>query len=119
MSNPNKAKGTKFESDVRDYLAAELADVPGVEPRRVAQEGYLDTGDIHGVDPFVIQAKAWRDTTAALREGVAGAAVQAQRAGRPFGVAVVKRPRKPISDAVVAFRLSDFARLLRRMHADG
>lgn len=111
-----KRKGTAFESAVRDYLAAELADVPGVEPRRVAQEGWQDTGDIHGVDPFIMQAKAWRDTTAALREGVAGAVVQAERAGRPFGVAVIKRPRKPIADAVVAFRLSDFARLLRAMH---
>lgn len=113
MSNPAKRKGTAFESAVRDYLAGALDDVSSYAPRRVAQEGWADTGDIHGVSPFILQCKAYRDTTAALRDGVAGAVVQAERAGEPFGVAVVKRPRKPISDAVVAFRLSDFARLLR------
>ena len=113
----NKRKGTAAESAVRDYLAAELADVDGVDPRRVAQTGALDTGDIHGVDPFVLQVKAWKDIAGALREGLAGAVVQAERAGRPYGAAVIKRPRKPISDAAVVLRLSDFARLLRELHS--
>lgn len=112
MSNPNKARGTKFESAVRDYLISR-----GVPARRVAQTGRLDTGDIHGVSPFILQAKAYRDMATALRDGVAGANVQAPRAGEPFGAAVVKRPGKSIADAYVAMDLATFASLLGFMAA--
>lgn len=107
MSNPAKAKGTAHETAIVRHLQA-----GGIPARRVAQTGAVDTGDIHGVSPFVIQAKAWRDIPSALREGVDGARRQASAAGESFGVAVVKRPRRPVGDSYVVMSLDDFARLL-------
>lgn len=110
-----KAKGTRHESKIRDALAEFLGGRFGLAPRRVAQEGFADTGDLHGVSPFVIQAKDWRDIAGALREGVDGAVVQAARAEEDYGVAVIKRARRPIGDAYAVMRLEDWARLLLRL----
>ena len=113
MSNPNKRKGTVFESAVRDYLNTALPDMNVYRP---AQAGAKDTGDLHGLPGMVVQCKAYKDVTAGLREGVAGAKVQAVNAGVPFGVAVVKRPRKLIGEAYVVMELADFVRLLDDWH---
>ena len=107
MSNPAKRKGTAFESAVVAHLKAQ-----GIPARRVAQTGAVDTGDIHGVSPFVLQCKAYKNVTDGLREGIEGAQRQAVAAGEPYGAAVVKRPRKSIADAYVVLTLDDFARLL-------
>lgn len=111
-----KRKGTAFESAIRDALNsfASRVGVP-LKVYRPAQEGFRDTGDLHGVSPFVIQAKSWRDLTSALREGVDGAVAQARNAHEPLGVAVVKRPRRPIGDAYAVMRLEDYARVLIRL----
>lgn len=107
MANRNKAKGTTYESAI-----VKLLQEHGIPARRVAQTGQLDTGDIHGIDPFVGQCKAYKDMTAALRDGVAGANVQAPRAGQPYGVAFIKRPGKPIADGYAVMDVATFARLL-------
>jgi hypothetical protein len=111
-----KRKGTKFESDVRDFLNGVFKE-EGVPRKayRPAQEGFRDTGDLHGLSPFILQAKNWKDLTSALREGVDGAQVQAGHAGEEFGAAVIKRPRKPVSEAYVVLPLRVFARLLVRL----
>ena len=111
MANPNKAKGTRWESDVTNYLRSH--GLPAVKPR---QEGNEDVGDIH-VGRFVLQCKDWRDVTAATREGVEGAARQsvarANRAGTPWAwfppVAVVKRARKGTGDGYVTMTLETVA----------
>lgn len=110
MANAAKRKGTSYESAV-----VKLLQEHGIPARRVAQTGALDVGDIHGIDPFVGQCKAYRDLTAALRDGVAGANVQATRAGQPYGVAFVKRPGKPIADGYAVMDVATFARLLREL----
>ncbi|WNT44362.1 Holliday junction resolvase [Microbacterium phage Mabodamaca] len=107
MANAAKRKGTAYESAIVKYLAD-----AGIPARRVAQHGQLDLGDIHGIDPFVGQCKAYKDLTAALRDGVAGANVQAARMGRPYGVAFVKRPGKPIADGYAVMDVATFTRLL-------
>lgn len=107
MANPNKAKGTAHETNIVNFLASE-----GITANRVVQTGAKDTGDIHTGD-FVLQAKNWHDISSALREGTDGAQRQAEHAGKPFGVAVIKRPRKGIADAYVAMPLRVFARLLK------
>lgn len=107
MGSPAKRKGTAYESAVVKYLSE-----AGIPARRVAQHGQLDLGDVHGIDPFVGQCKAYKDLTAALRDGVAGANVQAARMGRPYGVAFVKRPGKPIADGYAVMDLATFTRLL-------
>lgn len=109
MTNPQKAKGTAFETAIYRFLQA--AGLFAYKPR---QEGHKDIGDVH-VPPFVIQAKAYTDVLAGIREGVEGARVQKGHAGMPFGVAVVKRPRKPVEDAYVVMRLGDFPQLVRAL----
>lgn len=112
MSNPSKEKGTKFESALVAHLAERWGVMGaglGLVPRRVAQSGALDTGDLHGLGPFVAQAKAYKDLVTGLRVGVDGAVVQAQRAGARFGVAFLKRPRKGIGETYAVMRLDDWA----------
>lgn len=108
MSNPNKQKGTLFESQVVQYLRE-----AGIQAYRPAQAGARDTGDIHGLDRIILQNKAWKDIASALREGVKGAQVQAVNAGVPFGFAVIKRPRVNVKDCTVAMSLEDFVRFYK------
>lgn len=104
MANPNKAKGTKWESDVRDDLNVHLGlyvgnwrdkdvRVPFRDPRsnlnvkRQAQEGAHDVGDLHAW-PFIVECKdvvkvavpTW------IRQGLA----EAHNAGFPYSVVVHK-----------------------------
>lgn len=111
----NKRRGTAWESAVRDVLNAFFRLRWGLKVYRPAQEGYLDTGDLHGVSPFVLQAKDWKDVVSALREGLNGAVEQAVRAGEPYGVAVVKRARRPTGDAYAILRLQDLGRVIVRL----
>jgi hypothetical protein len=115
LSNPAKAKGTAFESLIRDALNGFWRGRFGLKAYRPAQEGHLDTGDLHGVSPFIVQAKNYRDVASALREGLNGAVVQAERAGEDYGVAVIKRARRPIGEAAAVMRLEDWARLVLRL----
>ena len=112
MASAAKAKGTRWESDLVKHLQA-----AGIPARRVAQSGQLDLGDLHGIDPFVGQAKNYRDMTAGLREGVAGANIQARRAGQPYGVAFVKRPGKGTAEGYAVMDVETFTRLLSDMRA--
>lgn len=107
MANPNKAKGTRFETDVTRALCA--AGIPAHKPR---QAGRHDIGDIHIGTNFILQAKAWRDVTSALRVGTAAAQAQAEHAGREFGAAVIKKARGNVLDSYVAMPLATFIRLL-------
>lgn len=106
MSNPQKAKGTRWETAVTNFLKD--AGLFAYKPR---QEGFRDVGDIH-VPPFVLQAKDWRDVVSALREGTDGVQLQRLHAGLPFGAAVIKRARKPVEDAYVVMRLGDLPALI-------
>lgn len=110
MSNPNKAKGTRWEVAVRDYFKEH-----GVNAYRPAQEGFKDVGDLHGVSPFAVQCKDWRDVTSAIREGLDGAQKQADNAGERYGVVIVKRARKPVSEAYAVLRLADFVDIVQRL----
>src|SRR5690606_40080826 len=65
MANPAKRKGTAFESAVRDYLNSE-----GIPARRVAQAGRYDEGDLHGVDPFILERSEEHMTELQSRENL-------------------------------------------------
>lgn len=110
-----KAKGTKWETDLVRSLSAFFGGRYGLAPRRVAQEGFQDTGDIHGIEPFIGQAKAWKSWEAAIREGLDGAEAQRTRAGAAYGVALVKRARRSIGDGYAVMTVATFARLLVRL----
>lgn len=106
-----KSKGTKWETDLVKYLSGY-----GFPARRVAQEGFNDSGDIHGLSPFIGQAKNWKSWEAAIREGLDGAERQKVNAGEPYGVAFVKRARKGTGDGYAVMTVQTFADLLRRLH---
>jgi hypothetical protein len=110
VSNPNKAKGTTFESAIRDYLVDQ-----GIPAYRPAQAGSKDVGDLHGVSPFVLQAKNYRDLASALRDGVDGAAKQHVNAKERWGAAVIKRSRRSTKDAYVVMDLATFAEVLAEL----
>ena len=107
-----KDKGSKWERDVVAFLKS-----AGIKAYRPAQSGFRDHGDSHGVSPFVIQAKDWRDVTSALREGLDGVQLQVRNAGETYGVAVVKRARKPAADAYAVMRLEDLAALILQLRS--
>ncbi|MFC9739172.1 hypothetical protein ACFVKC_14800 [Streptomyces noursei] len=118
MANPNKAKGTAWESAVRDYLNAELGQVDEygkwLDPydacnvRRPAQEGAADVGDVHCV-PFVLECKnvARASVPTFLRQ----AEVEARHAGFPYGVAVVKAQRLNVRRGKVHFTVATWTRV--------
>ncbi len=98
MSNPNKARGTAWESSVRDFLnrSLGLVDQAGkfLNPasadnvRRAAQEGARDVGDIHCY-PFILECKDVKSP--AVPTWLRQATAEAGHAGFPFGVVVHKR----------------------------
>lgn len=111
----NKAKGTKWETDVVRTLNKFWRGRFGLKARRVAQEGPADTGDLHGIDPFIGQCKAWRSWEDAIREGLDGAERQKVAAKRHYGVAFVKRARKSVGEGYAVMTVATFARLLVRL----
>lgn len=108
----NKDKGNRWERQSRDYLVSQ-----GIPAYRPKNEGFNDVGDIHGVSPFILQAKDWRNWQAAIREGLDGAQAQKGHAGEEFGAVIVKRARANVSEAYVVMRFEDFAEVLRRLRA--
>ncbi|MFI7069529.1 hypothetical protein [Micromonospora sediminicola] len=106
----NKAKGTRWETAlVRLFRAA------GIRAYRPAQEGFRDTGDLHGLDPFIGQAKDWRSWEAAIREGLDGAETQRVNARQDYGVAFVKRARRSTGGGYAVLTVATFVRLLLRL----
>lgn len=110
MSNPAKAKGLKWEREVRRYLREQ-----NIDAFKPYEEGYEDAGDIAGIDPFIGQAKDWRSWQDAIREGLDGGERQKLVAGQPFAVAIVKRARRAVAEAYVVMTLATFAAILRRL----
>lgn len=98
VANRNKAKGTAWESAVRDFLNGYLGLVDergtfrnplsGENVRRAAQEGARDVGDVHAA-PFILECKDVRNP--AVPTWLRQARVEAAHAGFPYGVVVHKR----------------------------
>jgi len=123
MGNRHKAKGTAYETLVKNYLI----DKGFKEARRAALEGAEDKGDIHGIQQRVtlrhgqrvtlrhvcVQCKndksfnfsGWLDDTVE----------QAKRLSGALPALVVKRKgkgEKALGDSYVVMRLDDFVDLL-------
>lgn len=90
MTNPSKARGTRWESTIRDYLNGTLGYSHPTDWRlvkRQVQEGARDVGDLHAW-PFVLEAKDVKSSSVPtwLRQ----AESEAANAGFPYGVVVHK-----------------------------
>ncbi|WP_424213181.1 hypothetical protein ACN20G_14445 [Streptomyces sp. BI20] len=118
MANPNKAKGTGWESAVRDYLNDRLGLVDefgkfldpfsALNVRRPAQEGAADVGDVHAV-PFILECKNVKSP--AVPTFLRQAEVEARHAGFPYGVAVVKSARLNVRRGKVHFTVRTWTRV--------
>lgn len=110
MSNPNRARGRRWEAALVKFFHRF-----GIDAFSPVQEGFTDSGDIHGLSPFVGQAKDWRNWQDAIREGLDGVERQKHRAGEMYGVAFVKRARRPVDEGYAVMNVATFALLLRRL----
>ncbi|GAA4981143.1 hypothetical protein [Actinopolymorpha pittospori] len=115
MSNPAKARGTRWETALVRALAAFWQLRYGLKPFKPRQEGRNDVGDLQGFSPFIGQAKDWASWQDAIREGLDGAERQRLNAGEAYGVAFVKRARRPVGAGYAVMTVATWARLLIRL----
>ena len=103
--NPSKAKGTRFEREVADYLAEVI---PGVD--RKALHGGADHGDIANVPGWALECKATKalDLGGAIDE----ARVEAKNSKSQWFAAIVKRRHKGTAEAYVVMTLEQYRRLV-------
>lgn len=116
MGNRNKAKGTAFETLVKEYLISK--GFP--EARRAALEGAEDKGDIHGIAStetkrrVCIQCK--NDKSFNISGWLNDTVEQAKRLDEAVPALVVKRKgkgEKALGDSYVVMRLDDLIALLK------
>jgi hypothetical protein len=117
MANPAKRKGDRFELELSKYLHES-----GTPAVRQHDGGSRDTGDLW-LPPFLIEAKNYANTSAALRDGMSDA-LRAVAMHHPdmIPAVAVKRPGYPITAAyfVVPVRfVPDLLRHIRGDHASG
>ena len=105
MANPARAKGTRWERTIVDYLCSR-----GFRCERAPLWGSADKGDILGVPGWTLSAKAVK--TIDLARFVDDARKQAGNAGAAFAAVIVKRRQRPVGDAYVVMTLDQFAELL-------
>lgn len=110
MPNPNKKRGAAFELAVRRFLMDH--DIDAYKP---AEQGLSDSGDIHGVTPFVVQAKDWQNVTSAINAALAGVARQKKYAGETYGAAIVARAGRPAREAYVVLSMEDFVDIVHEL----
>ena len=121
MTNRNKAKGTSWETAVRELLRGK-----GLDVESMRQLGSMDEGDLVVRTPeqgvrVVIEAKNRGQITLAqfMREAGDESSLYAHNRGLPqadvVGVAVVKARRKSAGEAYAVLTLNDLARIMSRL----
>jgi len=110
MVNPNKIKGSAFERDVADYFIDN--GFPQAD-RRYGAGVQQDKGDIVGIPGFAVECK--NQSKINLAQFIDEAIVEAGHAKARFGVAVVKRRGKGVSQAYAVMTLEQFTQLLREL----
>lgn len=115
MGNRHKAKGTAFETLIKNYLIEN--GFP--HARRSALEGAEDKGDIHGIQQrttlrkLCIQCKNQKQFQ--LSQWLNDTVEQAERLDGAVPALVVKRPgkgEKAVGESYVVMRLQDYIQLL-------
>lgn len=111
MANPSKARGTAWESKIRDYLNGVLDYSHPTDWRlvkRQAQEGAKDVGDLHAW-PFILEAKDVKSP--AVPTWLRQAEAEAVNAGFPYSVVIHKVRGKGAALARVHITADTFSRL--------
>lgn len=113
MANPQKAKGSKYERDVKDYL-----NMLGFSVERTRVGWTDDRGDLHGIvgpegDTFVIECK--NHATMSLSGWCSELAVEVANAGGIAGAIVhKKRGTSAVSDHYATMPVHMLVFLLRQ-----
>ena len=107
MTNPSKARGTRWEVAV----AAFLRDAGFDQVYRMAPAGEYDAGDLGGIKEVAFECRDRNRLT--LSENVDDANDRAHNKGADYGVTVMKRRGRGAGDAYVAMDLATFVRLLQ------
>ncbi len=107
MSNPSKAKGTRWESSVRDFLNS-----TGQSAHRIAQAG-ADVADVHLNGLWALQCKDQAQQRYA--EWVPATEKQAANAALSYSAVVHKRRNAPVGDALVVMTLDQFSDITNRL----
>lgn len=102
-ANPSKARGTRWETELKNYLSEN--GFP--DARRNVQTGAKDIGDIGGVPMFAIEAKDTQRHD--LAKFVKQANTEAENAGEPWGVVAIKKRHASTEDGYVVMDLATFA----------
>ena len=109
--NSNKAKGTRWESAVRDYLNS-----TGQAAHRIAQAGD-DVSDVHLNGMWAIQCKDVAQQRYA--EWVPAAERQADAAGLKYSAVVHKRRNLSAGEALVVMTLDQFSEITNELRVAG
>ncbi len=109
MSSKSKIRGTRWESQVRDYFIG-LGFV-GVERR--ALTGNQDKGDLSGIPGWTLEAK--NEARISLATYMDETQVEADNAKTPYFAAIVKRRRRSTGQAYAVMPLYQLASLLSRL----
>ena len=108
MANASKAKGDRWERALVQFFQ----DRGFSQAARLRQTGQHDQGDITIGSPYwAIEAKD--DKGLSPFAMAKQAENEARNAGKPFGVAIRKSPRRPTEDATVIMSMGTFVRIVR------
>ena len=108
MANPSKEKGSAFEREVVAHLNKWEF---GADAERRKAGMTDDRGDVVGVRDLAIECKNHKDVAAALRLALDALPDEMRHSNARFGVAVVKRARKPVEDAYAVMTLRNWCAL--------
>ena len=106
--NPNKAKGTRWESAVAKFLQSK-----GFPVWRMAQTGAFDEGDLGGLPQWAFECRDRQKID--LSKNVKDANDRALAKGALYGVTVIKKRNAPVESGYVALDLETFAKILERI----
>lgn len=121
MSAANKAKGTRFESEVADYLQSQ-----GVDAKRLPRTGVKDIGDIafplKSGATVVVEAKnrAKMDLPTFLEEAAIESSQYLDKypaANATYPLVIVKRRGKGVHRSYAVFDLDELVNFLRDIGA--
>jgi hypothetical protein len=110
VSNPNKAKGTRWEVAVAAFLRA--SGFP--ECFRMAPAGEFDAGDLAGAHPdfaYECRDRAKFD----LAKNVRDAELRAVHKGCKWGVAIIKKRGANVREGYVVMSLEQFAEIMGQL----
>jgi hypothetical protein len=105
MTSPAKAKGSRFEREVVEYINTSLKK----DAARRIPVYLFDKGDIHLGEKIIIQCKALKSiSTTSVREALDASIKQKRNAARPHAIVCLKNSRHSVAESFVCIYLRDF-----------